>query len=882
MACVVAFVALLLVVLGAAGDASSATGLRAFLGLLEVALPDQRFSVAAAVTVTLRDTRCANITLDKPIVSYTDTGKTTALMYVALMGVSMRCTAKFGYSVLLGPSGEGDLVADLSSAELNATFEARPAFVELRSCAAHCSATLAARGLDSSSFVGSHVVKALREAAADKAADAVCYGLKQATRQVAELLRDVASPEATAVAPAPAGAMDLRQITVINAAAYVADDLLGSEGWNALANALSNGTGSFTVPFAPVAARIVVPSLGALTVNFDRVVLAGLNTWRMVDLFETLSAHELISRAALNRVEVSVPFLINFTAAPASRPGTEPWLGDHGALRLSAAAANASVAMQLALRNGSALAYTDAQCTDLGCLLALVLPDATAVTSISLTATSVVTSARLDGASLEPDAAVFANNALALIAAAAPSDPSALIKRWANSAIRGISSVSCADLRDMPSLCSRVDWSFAAAATAVAVVLTAAAWIAVATGWPASSCLLLDPAAPLALRLTIPLLLTTSAALYAVSMYAHDVELRISVDAGERTVSLTPLCYDNHKMRVSGAPLVSLLVVFSMAIWPCTRLVMLCAALVTGTSVPSQRLRGRLLVALSLTGSWQLMSTFVELLLVAAINFHFSVPVHDEADVQQAAVHVHVAPLPGMMLFSASAVAGILASLAMTWADRAACGPPPRGDYEKLASAPPVADFEAEAIQPQELQTERRRFAVDVRWALALAACVVGALFVRCVRFEVRGPGGWILSRLSTARAEYTALSITGAWRPAEAVLYACVVVALPLLGAALLSALHSRERRVVRAAAELACSYGAAAAFAVAVSLETAELRAQVQAVVGVQCERVFGALQQSCFDVVGSLLPGAYLLLLSAVSLTCFSFYTLVVVLK
>eukprot|EP01105_Mastigella_eilhardi_P008179 TRINITY_DN19_c3_g1_i3.p1 TRINITY_DN19_c3_g1~~TRINITY_DN19_c3_g1_i3.p1 ORF type:complete len:957 (-),score=228.08 TRINITY_DN19_c3_g1_i3:8-2878(-) len=229
--------------------------------------------------------------------------------------------------------------------------------------------------------------------------------------------------------PVPRGCDPLPTSAAINAADYVLDDVIGVNGTNTIVNVATNNTGVAHFALSAAETAVVFPNVGSATLLVSDGAVSGLNAWSSLSLLEPVSDFELSSWAYLAEgAGTSFTLVTNFSS-PAAGQGSlfDPlWLYEEWALSLTLGESRFGALLQLALESARGRNYTDAQCRDPQCLVALVDWSATALTNLTVLLEGVTVRLEAASGALDADSDVrraVEDAAAVLLGAYAPALP---------------------------------------------------------------------------------------------------------------------------------------------------------------------------------------------------------------------------------------------------------------------------------------------------------------------------------------------------------------------------------------------------------------------------------------------------------------------------
>ncbi|KAH3756102.1 Paraquat-inducible protein A [Pelomyxa schiedti] len=229
-------------------------------------------------------------------------------------------------------------------------------------------------------------------------------------------MSDIHSKLETAAAPRPPpfisspdeGALDLNTSPFLNAIQYVANDFIGTDGivgLNFVFSKLTNGTGYLNISSGDSnrTFTVVVPNFGSVEVKMKKIWIGGLDSWNLFDVLEPLDAYTLWSGVALKSFAIGAEIEISLDIVNSSYIVDPYILEESITLSVELSQINISSVMDVALYLERAESYTNSQCRDIGCFIALFEENQTALVNIILNMSDVDMAVKLNSGGSDSD-----------------------------------------------------------------------------------------------------------------------------------------------------------------------------------------------------------------------------------------------------------------------------------------------------------------------------------------------------------------------------------------------------------------------------------------------------------------------------------------------
>eukprot|EP01105_Mastigella_eilhardi_P001681 TRINITY_DN119_c2_g1_i1.p1 TRINITY_DN119_c2_g1~~TRINITY_DN119_c2_g1_i1.p1 ORF type:complete len:772 (-),score=159.08 TRINITY_DN119_c2_g1_i1:973-3288(-) len=687
---------LLAVVVVAAAAAAAAEevecDLSCWLRALTVTVPDQQFNTQAVGWFNVSNVTCSGITVGGTASGVDAAGDSVAL---GAWGIELKCSGEWTYKYPVR-THHGSLTAAVNDSSLNATLfipkdsEALPIAANLTACAARVHFVQL-------HFVGdSRIVDVLDQLENETEAllgavlnDVACVELKelveanvtQALRDASDALRPLVAPPVPRALPlVPPGTLSLVNNAFVNTVDFLLDDLIGVEGANKIANALTTNTGQLQLPVA-LAVQVPVANFGVVSLELRQIAVSGLNTWGEMDMLEPESTYSLASRALLRSLAVNISFAVS--VALNSTLLRDPYiLVEEGVISVQITNGSLASSVQIAVEPQTAVNYTNAMCTDPACVAALLYADGTTVTRLDAglgslrvllqhphpqTQTDTDLAGALCTAATSVLVATYAQCAPQVARGVAAGPALSALNAALSAALHRIASFGqhCEYEPDVKPASEQLDptWTLCgfSAAIAIAAIVTAGGLAASAVqrhrrkcvvdpekaalllGMQEQQkpvdeddvCLLLHPRINVMLRFAMPLLIAANAALFLVSNTSGGATVHLVVDSATgRVISLPSmfvftLANSVKDMWEAGIWPLALLVAGFSGAWPYLKLVLMFAAWVTPTRVLPVKYREYALMLLDALGKWSMLDSYMMIMFMVAFHLKITFPVHD-------------------------------------------------------------------------------------------------------------------------------------------------------------------------------------------------------------------------------------------------------------
>ena len=222
--------------------------------------------------------------------------------------------------------------------------------------------------------------------------------------------------------PVGEGMTDLRTSTLIDFLRYALDNITGINGplsFNTLINRFTNNTGAFAlssilnyfnVPLPFMFSIPIVDLNATINMSIPDITFSGLNTWDEFQFLTPISPYELDTNTSMQDLDISLSFSMNISIDNEIITTGDTYLREDADLNIDLEKNHMDFRFQLANPQGSGLNYTDSQCLDLDCLLALASPEGTGMTMLDFNTTINNITLLAESQSMDKEVRDFFNN----------------------------------------------------------------------------------------------------------------------------------------------------------------------------------------------------------------------------------------------------------------------------------------------------------------------------------------------------------------------------------------------------------------------------------------------------------------------------------------
>ena len=519
------------------------------------------------------------------------------------------------------------------------------------------------------------------------------------------------------VIPVGEGMTDLRTSTIVDFLRYALSNITGINGplnFNSLFNRFTNNTGSFAlssilnyfdVPL-PFFFSIPVEDLNAtINMSIPDISFGGLNTWDEFEFLTPIDAYELDTNTSLQNLDIHLQFSMNITVDSSVITTGDSYLREDASLNVDLDSNHMDLRFQLANPQGSGLDYTNSQCLDLNCLMALASPNGTALTMLDFNTSINNITLLAESEAMDKEVRDFFNNIIKFFVDNYKEVIPAFLNGFINEfAVKNINNLlnqtltenHCDYIEDPPYR------DFQAWPTAAVLGASCAVMILLYVLMSISDCirekknilnttplytlsfddelndtkpqdsknvgyfaaffrtddeasLLMTKKLPLWVRLFMPFLILLNFSLFVSSNTGIGASVFPKFFIGtQKEVSMQSmfdfgLINSVIDMWKAKAYFLSVLIMVLSCLWPYTKLVMMFFIWIAPTTIIKPKIRERLLKMLDALGKWSLLDSFIMIIMTIAFHFDFQFPIIGDQVKEAFSIVLYVYPAYGFL-----------------------------------------------------------------------------------------------------------------------------------------------------------------------------------------------------------------------------------------
>ena len=421
---------------------------------------------------------------------------------------------------------------------------------------------------------------------------------------------------------------------------------------------------------------------------------------------------------------------------------------------------------------------------------------------------------------------------------------------------------------------------------------------------PYGASLFLDPRIPLFFRISLPLIILLTIALFISSNSGTGASVFVVFNVGRRIQ--VPSLFDFglinsvHDMWVAGSYGLSLLVAVFSGIWPYLKLILLLIAFFLPTSILSHKSREKILILLDATGKYSILDSYVMIMMLVAFHFHVNIPVTEQSQAKDGSiVDVFVYAAYGFVTLIVGTLISLFLSHVITHLHRSLDEHPDQNKGEKAECYKPIMSFaKAKCIGDIPF-----RIFISLIIFITLGLVIAGSI-IECFSFYFHGLAGYGLDLLNIPpHREFSiidlGLSVPDAYESPNdpviiftQVIYFLTVLAIPLAFLANIIILwfipmKRRAQKIFYDIAEILNAWSCIDVFVIAIIASLAEIGQFTKFIVGDKCKDIDPIVEtyfkhildghNTCFEVQSYLEEGCWLFFGAAISFFISSFFIL-----